>query len=93
MSIVRPGLEQVDPGPVADGTYAVTVVSGTITNLTLLGTTVAAIVPGANVTVDNTDPTHPIVTAAILEPLTTEIGGVPDFVWDGDNKLVMTEAH
>lgn len=27
-----------------------------------------------------------------LVPLTTEVGGVPDFVWDDDNQLVMTEV-
>jgi hypothetical protein len=66
VSIVRPGLEQVDPGPVADGTYAVTVTSGTITNLTLLGTIVAAINAGTNVTIDSTDPTHPVINGAEL---------------------------
>lgn len=47
---------------------------------------------GPNVTVDNTDPLNPIVGAIVLEPLTTETGGVPDLVWDTDNQLVMTRV-
>ena len=70
MSIQRPGLHQIDPGNVADGTYAVTVVSGTIVSL---------------------DPVTPTASSALV-PLTTEINGVPDLVWDDDNQLVMTEA-
>lgn len=34
----------------------------------------------------------PAAPAAPVEPLTTEIGGVPDLVWDDNNKLVMTEV-
>jgi hypothetical protein len=63
VSIVRPGLEQIDPGAVADGTYAVVVASGTITSLSAIGINVAAIVAGSNVTVDNTDPANPVVSA------------------------------
>lgn len=92
--IDRPGLEEIEPGGVADGTYAVTVVSNTITNLTLLTTSVASVVAGANVTVDSTDPAHPIVSAAgtrelLMQdgvssppvPLTTEDG--TDWLYEG----------
>lgn len=48
---------------------------------------------GDNITIDNTDPAHPVISARVVEPLTTEINGVPDLVWDDDNRLVMTEAH
>lgn len=57
---------------------------------------VATVVAGAGVTVDSTDPAHPIVSStapAQLVGLTTEIGGVPGFVWDDDNQQVMTEAN
>lgn len=64
--IQRPGLEQLDPGAVPNGTYSLTIVGGTITGLQL--------VIGEEM------------------PLTTEIGGVPDLVWDTDNQLVLTEV-
>ena len=59
------------------------------------GTVVRSIVPGSNITVNNADPAHPVVSATEgggLVPLTTEIGGEPSLVWDDDNQLVMTEA-
>lgn len=49
---------------------------------------------GDNIVVDNTDPLNPIISARLLEPLTTEVWDgsmwVPQLVWDADNELVLT---
>ena len=93
MSIVRPGFEQMDPGAISDGNYTLNVVSGTIMALVPVNPLgVLTIAAGTNASVDNTDPHNPIVSAIVLEPLTTETGGVPDLVWDTDNQLVMTRV-
>ncbi|MBO9523909.1 MAG: hypothetical protein J7518_20435 [Nocardioidaceae bacterium] len=51
---------------------------------------------GAGVALTPNPATHELqVSAAIttrLLPLTTVIGGVPDLVWDADNKLVYSEV-
>lgn len=61
------------------------------------GPLVESIVEGDNVTVNNTDPRNPIISATAtatthLVPLTTVVGGVPQLVWDADNQLVFTEV-
>lgn len=33
-----------------------------------------------------------VTATTALIPLTTDVGGVPDFVWDEDNQLVLTEV-
>lgn len=91
---MRPGPHQIDTTGASDGDallydsatdeYRPTPVA--------VGTVVRSIVAGENIDVDDTDPDNPIVSAVLLMPLTTEIGGVPDLVWDSDNQLVLTEA-
>lgn len=92
--IVRPGLEQIDPGNVANGTYSVNVVSGTIIGLTVIPPIgVMSVVQGTNMIVDITDPHNPIVSlASELYVLTSTLGADPVLVWDGDDQLVYTEV-
>ena len=59
----------------------------------------AALVAGTNITITVNDAGDTITIAVTgvpsgtrLIPLTTVIGGVPDFVWDADNELVLTEV-
>lgn len=52
--------------------------------------------PGPGVVLTPNGTTHELQVSAVITsrllPLTTVIGGVPDFVWDADNKLVYTEV-
>lgn len=63
MNIVRPGLEQIDGSGAAVG--QVPVWDGGVW-VPGAGTGVQSITAGVNVTIDNTDPAHPIVSAGEL---------------------------
>ena len=82
----------LDADGYADGRYAVTVVGGKATHWTLLPTNIVVLVrAGTYISVDNTDPTQPIVTAMV--PLTTlNSSGLPEIVFDSDGHIVYTEA-
>ena len=91
--INRPGLEQFDRSGATDGQVPLWNDTDDVWEPgDLPASGVQSIIPGAYVEVDDADPANPVVSAIVLEPLTTEIGGVPDLVWDDNNKLVMTEA-
>jgi hypothetical protein len=90
----RPGLHALDRSGAADGQVPI---YDQNSDQYVPGTAVRSVVEGANTSVDSTDPQHPVITftpppVEILVPLTTEIGGVPEEVWDDDNQLVMTGA-
>jgi hypothetical protein len=75
---------------VNDGADTITI-SATTDPEVVRDTIGTALVAGANVRITVNDAGDTITVSALC-PLTTQIGGVPDFVWDADNKLVMTEA-
>jgi hypothetical protein len=53
---------------------------------------VQSLVEGDNVTIDDTDPEHPVISVALLVPWTTTVNGVPDLVWDSNDELVLIEV-
>ena len=88
--MIRPRIGQIDvPAGTPDG-YVPQVDGGRLVLDVVPASGVQTIVEGANVTVDDTDSENPVVAALVLEPLTTDINGVPDLVWDDDNQLIMT---
>lgn len=92
MSISRPGLEEIDGSGASDGQVPMWDADAGV--WAPANTGISTVVAGPGIAIDTTDPANPIVssTSTPIEPLTTEIGGVPDLVWDDDNQLVMTEA-
>lgn len=90
--MIRPRIGQIDVPAGTPDDYVPQVAAGILVLGPVPSTGVESVVEGSNVSVDNTDPANPVVSALVLEPLTTEVGGVPDLVWDDDNQLVMTEA-
>lgn len=90
--MIRPRVGQIDVPAGTPDDYVPQVSGGALVLGPVPSTGVESVTAGSNVTVNNTDPANPVVSASVLEPLTTEIGGVPAGVWDDDNKLVMTEV-
>lgn len=86
----------LDATGLADGHYVINVVGGKVTGwVAAPAGVVAAVVPGSGISVDNTDPTHPIVAVVPATtrfvPLTTVVGGEPCVVWDSNDEIVWTE--
>lgn len=90
MSIQRPGLEQIDGSGATRGQVPVWNPDTQVWGPGASGVQTASQGNGT-VIIDNTDPANPIFSTMVV--LTTEIGGVPDLVWDSDNQLVYTEAR
>lgn len=54
--------------------------------------TAVAVTPPSGLTGTNMQTLIDQLAAAVLVPLTTSVGGVPELVWDDDDQLVMTEV-
>ena len=90
--MIRPRIGQIDVPAGTPDDYVPVVDGGSLVYAPVPSTGVESVTGGSNVTVDNTDPQNPVVSVKIFAPLTTEVGGAPDFVWDDDNQQVMTEC-